>query len=95
LDIISDKLGIDPLEFRFKNVTRTGDTTVVGQNITSCGLEEGLKKVAEHVDWEEKRKKTPNRGMGLACGMSWGPEGGPLCRLRCLCQGFRGWWRQN
>jgi putative selenate reductase molybdopterin-binding subunit len=74
LDIIADKLGIDPLEFRLKNITRAGDTTVVGQKITSCGLEEGLKKVAEHVDWEEKRKKTPNKGIGLACGMSHGDQ---------------------
>jgi CO/xanthine dehydrogenase Mo-binding subunit len=74
LDIIADKLGMDPLEFRLKNITRTGDTTVVGQKITSCGLEDGLKKVTKQVDWEAKRKKTPNRGIGLACGMSHGDQ---------------------
>ncbi len=70
MDMIAEKLGMDPIEFRLKNITRTGDVTVVGQKIGSCGLSECIEKTADYIGWREKRaKKQPNRGVGIACGM--------------------------
>ncbi len=71
MDIIAEKLGIDPVELRLKNATKTGDVTTIGQNITSCGLPECLEKVVNHSGWKEKRrKKQPHRGIGMACRMN-------------------------
>lgn len=70
MDIVSEKLGIDPIEFRLKNATRRGDITVVGQKISSCGLVECIEKTKEYMGWEKnRREKQPNRGIGMACGM--------------------------
>lgn len=70
MDIIAEKLSMDPIELRLKNATITGDVTVVGQKITSCGLAECMDKTRDHVGWEKKRaRRQPNRGIGMACGM--------------------------
>ena len=75
IDIIADELGIDPIEFRKKNATQQGDTTTVGQKITSCGFEECMDMVAEHSDWKEIRKhKVPNRGIGFSGGFCHGEQ---------------------
>ncbi len=70
MDMIAEKLTMDPIELRLKNATKTGDTTVVGQKVGSCGLQECMEKVADYAGWKEKRtKKQPNRGIGIACAM--------------------------
>ena len=70
LDKIAEKLRIDPLEIRLKNVNRSGDTTACGWKITSCGFEECLKKAAEAVGWEKrigvKKEGRYQRGIGIA-----------------------------
>ena len=71
MDIIADKLKIDPFELRLKNAVRTGDVTMMGQEIDSCAIEECLEKVADYTGWKEKMaNKQPNRGMGMALTMS-------------------------
>jgi len=75
LDIIADRLGMDPMELRKKNATQLGDTTVVGQKITSCGFEACMDMVAEKSGWKEKRKDNlPNRGIGMAGGFCHGEQ---------------------
>ncbi len=61
---------MDPLELRLKNAVRTGDETASGAKLKSCGLVECLEKAAEKIGWKEKRANpTPNRGLGIACGV--------------------------
>lgn len=68
IDMAAEKLGIDPIDLRLKNATRSGDTTVHGWIINSCGLSESLQKAGEASGWAEKRwRKTLNRGIGVAC----------------------------
>jgi 4-hydroxybenzoyl-CoA reductase alpha subunit len=70
LSMIAERLGLDPLEIRLKNAVRTGDETASGAILKSCGLGECLEKVAEKIGWKEKRARpTPNRGLGIACGV--------------------------
>ena len=93
MDIIAGKLGMDPIEFRLKNATRTGDVTVVGQKISSCGLAECMEKTRDYIDWEKKRAaKQPNRGIGMACGMfdseiRNAPFAGSVAYVRVLADG--------
>src|SRR5436190_1696099 len=74
MDIIADALGIDPLEFRLRNIVHEGDEGPTGQVLTGVGLEECLRRAAAAIDWSH-RKPGPWRGKGLACGW-WTTTGG-------------------
>jgi len=80
LDIIADKLGMDPLELRSLNNIRTGDH-YIGQaeevfcNISSCGLEEAMREGARRIGWDDRHSRIPypekpwiKRGIGMASG---------------------------
>jgi CO/xanthine dehydrogenase Mo-binding subunit len=67
MDIIADALGIDPLEFRLRNIVRDGDEGPTGQVLGAVGLEECLRKAAAAIGWSERRPEKW-RGKGLACG---------------------------
>ena len=70
LNMIADRLGMDPLELRLKNAVRTGDETASGAILQSCGLAECLEEAADKIGWKEKRAHpVPNRGLGIACGV--------------------------
>jgi CO/xanthine dehydrogenase Mo-binding subunit len=74
MDIIADALGIDPLEFRLKNIVRDGDEGPTGQVLGAVGLEECLRNAAAAIGWNERRPEKW-RGKGLACGW-WTTTGG-------------------
>jgi xanthine dehydrogenase molybdenum-binding subunit len=63
LDDLAREASIDPLEIRLRNCNQAGDTTPMGLEIGTCGLEECLRGTAERLDWEGSRKK---RGVGIA-----------------------------
>jgi len=63
LDELAEKLGMDPLELRLKNILRPGDKTITGQVITgSCGLEEALLSVREKSGWAKRRGRLAGEG---------------------------------
>ncbi|HEY2987611.1 MAG TPA: xanthine dehydrogenase family protein molybdopterin-binding subunit, partial [Candidatus Binatia bacterium] len=62
-DLIAERLGIDPLEFRLKNILEKGEAYTPGDTPVDCDLKEGLLKVAKSLDW--KRSAKPNTGKGL------------------------------
>jgi len=68
MSLAAEELGIDPLEMRLKNAMTTGDEIPGVARITSCGLVECIRKVAETTRFAEKRR-TPRagKGIGLAC----------------------------
>jgi putative selenate reductase molybdopterin-binding subunit len=69
-DLIAERLGMDPLDFRLKNLSQPGDQAISGPTLTSCGIVECAKAAAEAIGWEEKRRnRRPGRGIGLACGV--------------------------
>jgi CO/xanthine dehydrogenase Mo-binding subunit len=72
-DIIAEKLGLDPLAFRLKNVVEEGDEAGNGQMLRGVGMREALEKAAAAIDWD--KPAGPNRGKGLACGW-WTTTGG-------------------
>ena len=74
MDEIADALGIDPLEFRLRNIVHDGDEGPTGQVLAGVGLEECLRRVATAIGWSERRPG-PGRGKGLACGW-WTTTGG-------------------
>jgi CO/xanthine dehydrogenase Mo-binding subunit len=52
MDIIAEKLGMDPLEFRLRNLIKDGERAGTGQTMRAVGIEACLKKVAEMSGWE-------------------------------------------
>jgi CO/xanthine dehydrogenase Mo-binding subunit len=72
MDMIANKLKIDPVELRLKNAADPGDVTACGWKITSCRLKECIKKSAEAIGWEKKRGKANNHGVGIAACIHWG-----------------------
>jgi CO/xanthine dehydrogenase Mo-binding subunit len=70
MDIIAEKLGLDPLDFRLKNLLRKGEVYTPGDTPVDCDLRAGLLRTAKEIGWKDKKK--PNRGKGLAVCMKDG-----------------------
>ncbi len=67
LDIIADRIGVDPAEIRIKNSIHAGAPHPAGFVINTCGFSESVKKAADAIGWQEKRGKLPlGKGVGLA-----------------------------
>ena len=71
MDIIADELGLDPLEFRLKNLLKKGELYTPGDTPVDCDLEEGLVRAAHEIGWGVGEPMR-NRGKGLACCMKDG-----------------------
>jgi CO/xanthine dehydrogenase Mo-binding subunit len=69
MDMAAERIGMDPLEFRLKNLLHNGDTFATGQMMEDVRFEECLVDAARAIDWEAGRKRiTPDgklRGKGL------------------------------
>lgn len=71
LDHLAGRIGMDPVEIRLVNAVRTGDVSVHGWRIGSCGLAECIRFVAEGSGIRDKRARAVNggktrRGVGIA-----------------------------
>ncbi|MBF8284003.1 MAG: aldehyde oxidase and xanthine dehydrogenase molybdopterin binding protein [Anaerolineales bacterium] len=89
-DVVAEKLGLDPLEFRLKNIVEEGDEAPNGQVLRGVGLRECLEKTAAAIEWgkpappsvREASSTGPMRGKGLSCGW-WTTTGGlSMSRVR-------------
>ncbi len=71
MDMIADRLGIDAVEIRQKNLLGEGDVNITGEIVHSIGIRECMDQVADFVGWgkQEKAEEGPwRRGKGLALG---------------------------
>jgi 4-hydroxybenzoyl-CoA reductase subunit alpha len=67
LDMIADRIGVDPAEIRLKNSIHAGEPHTAGFVINTCGFSESVTTAAEAIGWSQKRGKLPlGRGVGLA-----------------------------
>ena len=65
MDMISQRLGIDPIELRLKNCLDTGDETPAGDRANHIALRDCLLKVASEVErW--KKRAPAGHGFGVA-----------------------------
>jgi len=85
MDILAEKLGLDPVELRRRNHIRVGETSPIFQKIgegregtaqviRSCALADCLKRGAERIGWEEHRGMRREdgpwvHGLGVSCAM--------------------------
>jgi xanthine dehydrogenase molybdenum-binding subunit len=68
IDQLAEAAGIDPFEFRMINSNIPDEVTPMGLKISTCGLKDCLKTVADKLKWQEKRGKGKGkcRGVGMA-----------------------------
>src|SRR5499427_2629113 len=80
MDIMAEKLGLDPLEFRRKNLLRDGDLFATGEKLDGMHYDGLLEQAAASVSWtaqdarwldphrtkEAHNSNAPRRGKGLA-----------------------------
>jgi CO/xanthine dehydrogenase Mo-binding subunit len=68
MDELAQEAGIDPFDMRMLNCNVPGELTPMGLKVTTCGLKECMEKVAQKIDWKEKRGKGKGvrRGVGMA-----------------------------
>jgi putative selenate reductase molybdopterin-binding subunit len=81
MDEVAHGLGMDPIEFRLRNLVRQGDAPALleklgegrpgyKQVLRSCGLQECLRRGSKEFGWDEKRarrdKGPVRRGVGVA-----------------------------
>src|SRR6266850_7225138 len=62
-DMIAERLGLDPLEFRMRNILEDGDINSIGDVVEHCGLKECLRRAAEGIDWAKPKAKNIGRGI--------------------------------
>jgi CO/xanthine dehydrogenase Mo-binding subunit len=77
IDMIAERLGIDPYAIRMKNLLHKGESFSAGDTPIDCDLKAGLKSVAEAIAWEardnKKDKSTSKKtGIGIATAMKDG-----------------------
>ena len=81
LDMIAEELGMDPVQFRLKNIMETGDVTCNDLNMSSLGMKECIEAVRDGSDWNHKKGKLPpGKGIGMACGFFVSGAGYPIYR---------------
>ena len=83
MDALAEKIGMDPVEFRLKNVAAASQAR--GKAYTSTGLKQCLTQGAAAFDWRSSREKPRGdgairRGVGMAAAM-WGYEGQPVAAI--------------
>lgn len=66
IDMISEKLGIDPIELRLRNANQPGDITPQGMRITTCPMEDTLRVAAKEIGWKGIHKEGKRRGIGFS-----------------------------
>lgn len=75
MDMLAEKIGMDPLDFRMKNAQDVGEVTGQGMTFKSCGFKECLTTAAERSDYRKKHaenianRNAPGpvrRGIGIA-----------------------------
>ena len=73
LDMVARKLGMDPAEFKRKNMLRDGDETPTGGHISHIRGEEALDRAMQLAGYEKSKPKNVGRGLSFS---EWSPSGG-------------------
>ncbi len=70
MDQIAERLGIDPLELRLRNVVGEGDAFATGEILHAVPIRQALLQAADAIRWSEPSRQPGGprvRGKGLAC----------------------------
>ena len=73
MDIVARRLGMDPAEFKRKNMLQDGDETPTGGHISHIRGVEALNKAMELSGYKKAKPKNVGRGLSFS---EWSPSGG-------------------
>jgi CO/xanthine dehydrogenase Mo-binding subunit len=65
IDLIARELGMDPGEFRLKNIIGEGEKNAIGERLQGVKARETLRAALDAAGWE-RPKPSPNYGRGIA-----------------------------
>jgi CO/xanthine dehydrogenase Mo-binding subunit len=65
IDIIARELGMDPVEFRRKNLLTNGEATPFGQKLQNILAQETLEKAVQASGWKNSKAKYTGRGVAV------------------------------
>jgi CO/xanthine dehydrogenase Mo-binding subunit len=66
LDVVAERLGIDPLALRLKNLLKRGEEALPGDTPLDGDLAEGLAEAARGIDWTAPLPRGGGRGLAVA-----------------------------
>jgi 4-hydroxybenzoyl-CoA reductase alpha subunit len=79
LDMLAEKVGLDPFALREKNALPPNSTTVNEFRITSTSFRQCLAAAREKSGWDRKFRQLPyGRGVGLGCGFYISGSNSPI-----------------
>jgi carbon-monoxide dehydrogenase large subunit len=73
LDIVARRLGMDPADFKKRNLLRSGDLSAVGYPVGPVRAKEALDKALALSRYDKPKPRNVGRGLALA---EWGSSGG-------------------
>jgi len=83
LDMLAEKIGMDPIDIRMVNAMDPNTRTVNDLDITSCEFKATLADVRVRSRWDEKHGKLPfGKGIGIGCGGFVSGAGYPIYRSK-------------
>lgn len=73
IDMMAEKIGMDPFEFRYKNAIKPGDTIATNVCLDEYPIQEMMDMIRSYYEEAKQRAKTLSndtikRGVGVACG---------------------------
>ena len=72
MDMLAEKIGIDPVEFLKMNVVQEGDKLLTGMIMHKTGIKECIEKAAKEINWGMKEKSSsPNKRRGKGIAVMW------------------------
>jgi 4-hydroxybenzoyl-CoA reductase subunit alpha len=81
LDMLAEKIGMDPIDLRMANAMDPNTRTVNDLDVLSCEFKATLTEVRERSGWDAKRGRLPHgRGIGVGCGGFVSGAGYPIYR---------------
>jgi len=78
MDMIAERLGMDPMDLRLKNGWESGDANCTGQVMEGVTLKRTIREAARHGNWGKEKVGKKPRGRGMACGQ-FHAVGMPTC----------------
>jgi len=70
MDLVAKDIGMDPIDFRLKNITTPNMVTVNKMILTTNGLKECIEKARAACGWDEKRGKQQHLKRGIGIGIA-------------------------
>jgi 4-hydroxybenzoyl-CoA reductase subunit alpha len=70
MDMLAEGIGMDPVEFRLKNITTPNMVTVNKMVLSTNGLKECIEKSTKAAEWKKKRGKQKHLHRGIGIGIA-------------------------